>query len=398
MSIERPMSYYAKPLVSVIIPTYNRAQLVYRAVESVLAQTFKDYEIIVVDDGSTDTTEELLESAYKGKVLYIKKERNEGLAAARNTGIQVSRGACLAFLDDDDTWHPKKLELQIALLRHKPSLGLVYCGYFQVDGTGRVGGEVKPTKRGKIHDELLCRNYIVGSASAALMAKEVVSRIGYFDEMLPSCEDWDMWIRIAKCYEIDFVDEPLVNCTFHSERMSSRLLNMESATFAVLDKHWPENPQREHTGQQRNKLYSDHCISFAWRYYERGERQSFDRLMYKALEYYHLNTVFIQGNDLQGKEEALFEIFRRYWDNPAHREQSKKRRWSLSRHYLQLAWEYYHRGDMKNYRRCVGKVFQFSYPRVPLRLIIPFFKSFLGKPIAEGIHQARERLMKSSWV
>jgi len=374
------------PLISIIVATYNRAYLVSQSIESVLNQTFKGCEIIVVDDASTDNTRELLNEKYGDQIIYIGKKKNEGLSSARNTGIRASRGEYLAFLDDDDAWLPEKLELQMDLMKEKPLLGLVYCGYYEVNRDGKVISEIKPTKRGYIFDDLLCRNYIAGSASAVLVKREVFAKTGYFDENLSSCEDWDMWIRVSKFYEIDFVSRPLVEYMIHDDNMSRIILNMEKSTFAVLNKYWTEISREKKYEERKNKLYSDHCISFAWRYYLEGDRKSFNRLIYQALEYSPLNTIFVHGEGARGKEEALFEVFHKYWNKPEHQEQRESRKWVFNRQYIQLAWEYYSMGDMKNFRRCLLQ----SFRNCPSgKVLVLLLKSLLGKRAMEEIHRLR---------
>jgi len=382
------------PITSIIIPTYNRLHVLPRAVESVLNQTLKDYEIIVVDDASTDNTKKMLIEKYGVKIIYIGKRRNEGLSAARNTGIKSSRGKYIAFLDDDDVWLPKKLELQIDLIEKNPSLGLVYCGCYKVDRDDKVMSEIKPTKKGYIFDDMLCANYIVGSASAALVKRELLVNTGYFDENLTSLEDWDLWIRISKFHEIDYVDQPLVKYKMHDYNMSKNILNMEKSTFSVFNKYWPELSKDKKYEEKKNKLYSDHCISFAWRYYHMGERDDFERLLFLALEYYPLNRIYIRGEDLQGKEKAVFSMFDKYWNQCVDHKLIDGRKKAYTSQYIQLAGEYYNHREMHNYRRCLAGAFRCSFPRVPLRLSIPFIKSFLGKTLADRIHNVRKRLMK----
>lgn len=389
----RDMVQSITPLVSVIIPTYNRAHLISQSIESVLNQTFKDYEIIVVNDGSTDNTKELLSTRYGEKILYIGKKKNKGLSAARNTGIEASRGKYIAILDDDDEWLPHKLEMQIDLMHKNQSLGLVYCGYYEVNRYSEVIREIKATRRGYVFSNLLCGNCIV-PASAALVKREVFFKTGYFDENLSSCEDWDMWLRVSQSYEVDFVDQPLVKYKIHDYNMHKNLLIMEKSTFSVLNKYLPGISEKKSSEERKNKAYSKNCTNLAWNYYQVGDEDSFKRLLYQALEYYPLNEIFIHGDDLAEKENALFEVFHNFWNKPEHQKDVDVRKKTFTTQFIQLAWEYYHHGDMRSFRRCIRKAFKFSFPRVPLRLSIPFIKSFLGKNLADRVHNARERLVK----
>ena len=204
---------YKKPTVSVIIPTYNRAYLVGRAIQSVLNQTYQDFELITVDDASTDNTENLIkEFQQKDKrIIYLKHEQNEGGPAARNTGIKVSRGKYIAFLDSDDEWFPEKLEKQARYIIDKPSIiALVYTGFLRIkEDLKKTSKEIIPRKKGWIFRDLLLK-YCIGPTSSIMVRKSSLEDVGFFDENLPSCHDWDLWLRISKKYKIDFLEEVLV--------------------------------------------------------------------------------------------------------------------------------------------------------------------------------------------
>jgi glycosyltransferase involved in cell wall biosynthesis len=195
------------PAVSVIIPTYNRADLVREALASVQAQTYRDFEIVVVDDGGTDGTFEAL--AAGGQIRVLRHASRRGVSAARNTGLKAARGKWLAFLDSDDLWLPDKLARQIFLLEGQPEL--LIC---QTDETWvRRGIRVnKPLSHrqvgGKIFLPSLGRCMI--SPSAVMLDRRLVADHGGFDETLPAAEDYDLWLRLTWRYEVGLVDEPLV--------------------------------------------------------------------------------------------------------------------------------------------------------------------------------------------
>jgi len=193
--------------VSVIIPTYNRASLVKEAIESVLSQTYDNFEIIVIDDGSTDNTRELL-GPYKNKINYIFM-KNMGVSAARNEGIKKSKGDYITFLDSDDLWSANKLEEEIKYFDENPKAKVCYTDEIWF----RNGARVNPRKKhykpsGEIFLELLplCRI----SASSIMIKREVIEDIGLFDDTMPVCEDYDYWLRIALKYTICFIDQPLI--------------------------------------------------------------------------------------------------------------------------------------------------------------------------------------------
>jgi len=192
--------------ISVIIPTYNRSGLLKSAIDSVLSQISRDYELIVVDDGSTDDTIALVRS-YGEALVYIKQE-NRGPSAARNRGIEASRGKLIAFLDSDDRWHSKKLLLQVEAMEREP-------GYL-ISHTGEVwyrNGELLRHKKkhkklsGYIFERSLSMCMV--SMSTVIARRELFDHIGYFDEALPCCEDYDFWLRASRRYPFLLVDEPL---------------------------------------------------------------------------------------------------------------------------------------------------------------------------------------------
>ena len=196
--------------MSVIIPTFNRARLVRRALGSVLAQTFRQLEAIVVDDCSSDTTESSVAAFEDERVRYVRLPRNGGVAVARNSGLRHACGDFVAFLDSDDEWRHDKLQLQLQAFRNaSDDTGLIYSGLEKAD-RGGVREVVRPTFRGDIYAEMLVRNVIDGGGSNVMIRRRVVEQVGLMDELLPAIEDYDYWLRIARGYRVDFVDQPLV--------------------------------------------------------------------------------------------------------------------------------------------------------------------------------------------
>lgn len=208
------------PLVSVIIPTHNRARFLAGAVKSVLGQSYKDFEIVVVDDCSNDDTTALMESFRGSEIRYLRHDRQRGGAAARNTGIHHSRGEYVAFLDDDDEWYPEKLDRQMStLLASPPDVGGVYTGYFIVDRSdGQIRGQRVPTERGDLYETLLAGNCI-GSTSSMLLRRSCFDKVGIFDERLPSFQDYDLWLRIARKYRFDCIRQPLLRYFVHDDKI-----------------------------------------------------------------------------------------------------------------------------------------------------------------------------------
>jgi GT2 family glycosyltransferase len=204
------------PLVSVVIPTFNRCHLVQQALDSVLAQTFNDLEIIVVDDGSTDGTDQAL-TQYGDRIRYVWQE-NQGESAARNHGIALAKGRYIAFLDSDDLWRPDKLTRQIALLERSADIGLVFCQAQMIDERGWVipGPPIGAESEHVRPDfENLCRRNFI-APSTVVMRRTLLDATGGFDETIRYGEDWDLWLRCALVSQLQGVHEPLASVRIHS--------------------------------------------------------------------------------------------------------------------------------------------------------------------------------------
>jgi glycosyltransferase involved in cell wall biosynthesis len=190
------------PKVSVIIPTYNRASLLRHAIESVLGQTYDDYELIIVDDGSTDNTAEVVARNSSDKIIYV-HQQNRGRSAARNHGIRIATGEYIAFLDSDDMFLSAKLESQVKVLDDNPAIGLVYSHAKNVDENGDfLAYHYEGDFSGRIYPEMLfIKNNLITTPTVMVRAS-ILSEVGGFDETLHICEDLDLWRRIARCHEV----------------------------------------------------------------------------------------------------------------------------------------------------------------------------------------------------
>ena len=226
------------PKVSVVIPTYNRARFLRGAVRSVLEQTFQDFEIVIVDDASSDDTREVVASLEDPRIRYVRLEQNRRIAAARNTGVSSSTGEYIAFLDDDDEWRPGKLEQQVRILDSCAStVGAVYTAFARVDvATGEAVGVITPVKRGHILHELCGRNW-VGTASTVCVRRRCFDEVGLFDESVEFGEEYDMWIRIAHRFDFRYIDEALVVYGLHARRLSRSFTVMKSGLKRQLEKY-----------------------------------------------------------------------------------------------------------------------------------------------------------------
>ena len=270
------------PTVSVIIPTYNRANLVDKAIKSVLSQTYQDFEIIVIDDGSTDNTEEIIRGFKDKRVKYIKKyKKNRGISATRNIGIKVARGKYIASLDSDDEWLPDKLDKQIKILQDgPPELGVVYSNSCYIDESGKnINKLPKPKKlEGYIYEDLLGGNY-VGTPSTVLIRKECFHRVGLFDDLLNAQADWDMWIRIAKYYRFALIKIPLVKYRLHSDQLSKNLGVKIISANRILVKYANEL-------EIRRRAHSKHYFYIGNRFCHMGKTKEGQRYLRKAILLY----------------------------------------------------------------------------------------------------------------
>lgn len=222
------------PTVSVVIPAYNAAWCVARAIDSVLAQTFQDFELIVVNDGSTDDTARVL--AGYGDALKVITQANGGLSQARNTGIGAARGRYVAFLDADDGWLPEKLARQVALMEAHPDLAFCSTAARLVGPDGTALGEWRhrPSHLPTLEAIFAENAFVAGSGSAVLVRREALAKAGGFDTTLRSLEDIDMWMRLAACGAYGCVDEPLALILKRPGSMSGNREVMRQAALQVM--------------------------------------------------------------------------------------------------------------------------------------------------------------------
>src|SRR4030065_1887949 len=210
------------PIVSVIIPTYNRDVFLRSAIESVLNQTFQAFEIIVVDDASSEDVQGIVQGFHDRRIKCIRHETNKGEAGARNTGIMHAEAKYIAFLDDDDTWLPEKLKSQLDVLeKNTLKVGGIYSGYIVKDCDDPRKSYTKiPAKRGDIYKDLLIKNSI-GPPSTVVVRRECIETAGLFDANIFYGVDHDFYLRIAKDFHFEFIAQPLVSYTIHEDRLSN---------------------------------------------------------------------------------------------------------------------------------------------------------------------------------
>jgi glycosyltransferase involved in cell wall biosynthesis len=223
------------PLVSIVIPTCNRSNLLPRALRSALDQTYQNIEVIIVDDASADDTPQTVAGINDPRIRYMRHETNMGTSGSRNTAIKNARGKYIGFLDDDDEFDRSKIEKQLNVFAKKSdNTGIVYCGWnFTYDN--KAVFEFFPRYKGNVFERILANNIM--SASTVLVRSECFKKTGLFDTGLKNWEDWDMWIRIARYFDFDFVPGILMTYHVHGQQKSTSLQNSIIDRQALIEKY-----------------------------------------------------------------------------------------------------------------------------------------------------------------
>lgn len=233
-------------LISVIIPVFNGAETIAETIASVRAQTYPDFELIVINDGSTDATVDIVEAIAKEESrIRLYSYSNAGLSKTRNRGIEKARGEFISIIDADDLWTEDKLEDQLQALQENPEAGLAYSFVDWIDESDqfkRYGSHIKAN--GYVLEQLLLRNFI-DNGSNVLIRKSVIEKVGMFKEELTNAADWDMWLRIAALYEFACVPKVQVYYRVLSNSLSSNLTGMASCVLTILDAFFAEHPNLE---------------------------------------------------------------------------------------------------------------------------------------------------------
>ena len=227
------------PSISVIIPTYNRASWLTGAIDSVLNQTFQDFELIVIDDGSTDGTREIV-AEYGDRVQYF-YQFNRGPASARNLGIKHAQADSITFLDSDDRWLRGKLQRQYDLMKGNSDVKICYTNEIWIRRGVRVNQKkIHQKYSGWIYQK--CLPLCIISPSSVMIHREVFAKVGLFDEDFLVCEDYDLWLRVSQYFPITFINEPLIiKNGGHEDQLSHRLWGMDRFRVQALEKRLQEN-------------------------------------------------------------------------------------------------------------------------------------------------------------
>ena len=251
--------------ISVIIPAYNQAHYLAAAIQSVLDQTFFDFEILVINDGSTDQTGQVV-TGFKDRRIYYYYQENKGLSAARNTGIRHAIGKYITFLDADDLFLPEKLACEVALFAGDPKLGFVAGQAIMIDSIGKSLGLMSPETLPDDPIKLLMGNPLhVGSV---LVRREWLEQVGPFGESLRACEDWDMWLRLAQAgCPMKGLAVPVSQYRVHPAQMTRGAERMRTASLAVLDKFFRQESLPENWRALKNEAYAAAYVRSAARSY-----------------------------------------------------------------------------------------------------------------------------------
>ena len=271
------------PKVSVVMPAYNAMRFLPQTVASVLSQTRQDFELIVVDDGSSDGTDAFVWQQPDVRIRLV-KQTNQGLAAARNAGIAASRGEYIALLDADDLWEPTKLEEQLARITNRPEVGLVHTAIRYINETGdEINRVLKVVGDGDVWTKVVVHNP-VRCGSTPLIRRECFETVGMFDPALRFSEDWEMWIRIARRYHFATVDKPLTLYRQHGANMTKSYRTIMPNFETIIERAFQDAPA-EHAALKR-EAYGRAYLFAAWRAFFAHDLQMAESLRKSALEAY----------------------------------------------------------------------------------------------------------------
>jgi len=256
------------PLISVIIPAYNRAHLIEEAVNSVLNQTYQDFEILIIDDGSSDNTKQVVENFKDQRIRYI-YQNNAGPSAARNNGIKNAEGEYIAFLDSDDLWAAEKLSRQFEIIRSNTgiNLGIISCNAEGITFDNKIlYRRVCSAENSAEFIKGFFENpdSVISGTPAFIVKKECFEKVGYFDENLISLEDWDMWFRVCLEYEFRCVNEVLTYFRTHNSlSVETPIKKAKDSYLRLLDKIFSSEKLPSEYKKVKNKIYSDAYFKIA---------------------------------------------------------------------------------------------------------------------------------------
>lgn len=399
------------PLVSIIIPNFNHAQFIGDAIRSVLDQEYRNFEIIVVDDGSTDNSREVV-AQFGDRVRYIWQE-NQGLSAARNTGIRAARGSYIGVLDADDMYEPEFLSTLMATLQANPGADGVYCGYQFVDQVNEPLPQIEACSipDNDLYRALLDGNFLV--PESMLVRRGCYESVGPFDETLRACEDWDMWLRITNQYRVAGTTQVLTRHRILPGSMSTDPVRMLNNRLAVLTKHFGVEPGDEEEGvSAKRRTYGRAYLGSSVEYLQYGDKERAYECFQKMARvcpdllteldtFYQLgcgeqpkgSMGHLASLDVQRNAEVLFEMLGRLFGDPHLASRLKRyRRPAYSNANLALGLLGYGAGHLGTARGYLIRTIT-ADPKCGLngQVITTLLKSLLGSRLVNWLKQARRR-------
>jgi glycosyltransferase involved in cell wall biosynthesis len=260
----------ATPTVSVVIPAYNHAAFLGQTIASALAQSWRDLEVIVVDDGSSDNTAEVA-GQFGGSIRYF-RQQNRGMAGCRNTAVRKASGEFIGFLDDDDLWTPEYLTTVIPVLQSNPGLAACHTGSQVIDGSGKLLPQTssKTVPSDRMYDALIDGGFF--PPCSVTVRRACLDTVGLFDEGLQGCADWDMWLRVSQRYGFAGIPAVLVYYRVHGGGLSSNIQHMFTDNLKAAAKHFGPNEGDPRTWpESRRRAYAGAYFTAALGYFQRGE-------------------------------------------------------------------------------------------------------------------------------
>jgi len=269
------------PKVTVIIPSYNAMTYLPETLDSVLQQTFKDFEVLIINDGSTDNILQWADTITDSRVRVI-SQVNQRLAAARNTGIREAQGEYLTFLDADDLWEKTKLAKQVHCLDNNPDVGLVHTWTLLVNSESKPTGILKSPVEGDVWQQIVQKNTIV--VSSVMVRASCLLDVGVFDQDLHYCEDYDMWIRLATRYQFAVLKEPLTSYRIHSNTLSTHCEAVIKYFRILIERAFASAPVE--LLYLRNRGYGNQNLYLAWRCLNNKDYQQAIHYQQQAIAHY----------------------------------------------------------------------------------------------------------------
>jgi glycosyltransferase involved in cell wall biosynthesis len=292
----------APPLITVIVVNYNYGRYLGECIDSVITQTYSNIEVIVVDDGSTDNSLDVLKP-YRGKLLILQQE-NKGVSAARNAGFVASRGEWIAFLDSDDVWRREKLQQQSTYIQDS-AVGMVFCGVEYTDDSGQYLGYTHPLLASDVLPQLVTfTSPTIAGGSTAVVKRECLCNLGGFDEKLSTAADLDMWTRIAAKYEIRALTAPLVKCRRHSRSMQLNVALFENDNYRFLTKVFSD-PSCARIHHLRRQSFGRFYMILAGSYFKQRNWSGAIQCAAKALSYRPQELLHLLGFPIRALRRLL---------------------------------------------------------------------------------------------